>query len=105
MYDIVCIGRSSIDLYSNDIGSPFEEINSFAAYVGGCPLNISVGTKRLGLRSALLTGVGEDPVGDFILNFLKKEEVDTHLTVRKERSEEHTSELQSRGHLVCRLLL
>src|SRR5690625_5555927 len=24
---------------------------------------------------------------------------------RKERSEEHTSELQSRGHLVCRLLL
>src|SRR5437870_10205522 len=25
--------------------------------------------------------------------------------VRKPRSEEHTSELQSRGHLVCRLLL
>src|SRR5439155_7297232 len=24
---------------------------------------------------------------------------------RRERSEEHTSELQSRGHLVCRLLL
>src|SRR5690625_6621712 len=24
---------------------------------------------------------------------------------RKDRSEEHTSELQSRGHLVCRLLL
>src|SRR5690625_6116165 len=26
-------------------------------------------------------------------------------TVRTPRSEEHTSELQSRGHLVCRLLL
>src|SRR5207253_1771809 len=26
-------------------------------------------------------------------------------TVREQRSEEHTSELQSRGHLVCRLLL
>src|SRR5690625_6649479 len=25
--------------------------------------------------------------------------------LRKKRSEEHTSELQSRGHLVCRLLL
>src|SRR5690554_4629906 len=83
MYDIVCIGRSSIDLYSNDIGSPFEEISSFAAYVGGCPANISVGTRRLGLKSALLTGIGEDPVGDFILHFLKKEDVDTHLTVRK----------------------
>src|SRR5690625_6710375 len=27
------------------------------------------------------------------------------LRCAKERSEEHTSELQSRGHLVCRLLL
>src|SRR5690625_6427883 len=27
------------------------------------------------------------------------------LHYQKERSEEHTSELQSRGHLVCRLLL
>src|SRR5690625_6749687 len=28
-----------------------------------------------------------------------------HLPSRPGRSEEHTSELQSRGHLVCRLLL
>src|SRR5207253_4941562 len=27
------------------------------------------------------------------------------VTILRERSEEHTSELQSRGHLVCRLLL
>lgn len=77
------MGRSSIDLYSNDIGTPFEEITGFSAYVGGCPTNISVGTRRLGVTSALLTGVGEDPVGDFILNFLKKEGVNTHYTPRK----------------------
>lgn len=82
-YDIICIGRSSIDLYSDDIGKPFEEISSFSAYVGGCPTNISVGTRRLGLRSALLTGVGNDPVGDFILHFLKKEGVDTSLVATK----------------------
>src|SRR5437870_10519473 len=29
----------------------------------------------------------------------------SHLQERNVRSEEHTSELQSRGHLVCRLLL
>jgi hypothetical protein len=46
------LGRSSIDLYSNDVGAPFVEITSFAAYVGGCPTNISVGTRRLGMRSA-----------------------------------------------------
>lgn len=83
-YDIVCIGRSSIDLYSDDIGKPFEEVSSFSAYVGGCPTNISVGTRRLGLNSALLTGVGDDPVGDFILHFLKNEGVETSFISTKE---------------------
>lgn len=76
-YDIIAMGRSSIDLYSNDIGAPFEEITSFAAYVGGCPTNISVGTRRLGLRPALLTAVGDDQVGNFILHFLRREGVET----------------------------
>lgn len=83
-FDIVCIGRSSIDLYSDDIGKSFESIGSFSAYVGGCPTNISVGTRRLGLRSAILTGVGDDPVGDFILNFLNNEGVETSLIATKE---------------------
>jgi 5-dehydro-2-deoxygluconokinase len=77
------MGRSSIDLYSNDIGAPFPEITSFAAYVGGSPTNISVGARRLGLRSALLTGIGEDPVGDFVLGFLEREGVETAYVVRK----------------------
>src|SRR4051812_28896121 len=77
------MGRSSIDLYSNDVGAPFPEITSFAAYVGGSPTNISVGGRRLGLRTALLTGVGEDPVGDFVLRFLEAEGVETRWVVRK----------------------
>src|SRR2546421_3936518 len=82
-YDVITMGRSSIDLYSNDVGAPFVEITSFAAYVGGCPTNISVGTKRLGLRPALLTAVGEDPVGDFLLRFLEREGVETRFIPRK----------------------
>ncbi len=83
-YDVLSMGRSSIDLYSNDIGAPFPEIKSFAAYVGGCPTNISVGTRRLGLRSAVLTGIGNDPVGDFLLRFLQCEGVETRFISRKE---------------------
>lgn len=82
-FDILLMGRSSIDLYANDIGAPFPEIKSFAAYVGGCPTNISVGTRRLGLRSVLLTAVGEDPVGDFLLHFLEKEGVNKDFIPRK----------------------
>ena len=48
-YDVLAIGRSSIDLYAHQIGVPITEVTSFDAYVGGCPTNISVGTRRLGL--------------------------------------------------------
>ena len=82
-YDLLAMGRSSIDLYSNDIGAPFAEITSFGAFVGGSPTNISVGAQRLGLRAALLTAVGEDPVGDFILHFLRQEGVETRYIPRK----------------------
>ena len=82
-FDILLMGRSSIDLYANDVGAPFPEIKSFAAYVGGCPTNISVGTRRLGLRSVLLTAVGEDPVGDFVLHFLGQEGVVHNFIPRK----------------------
>jgi 5-dehydro-2-deoxygluconokinase len=77
------MGRSSIDLYANDVGAPFVEIKSFAAYVGGSPTNISVGARRLGLKTALLTGLGIDPVGDFILHFLRNEGVETRFSPHK----------------------
>ncbi len=62
---------------------PSRRFNSFAAYVGGSPLNISVGAHRLGLKTALLTGIGQDPVGDFILDFLNNEGVVTQFIARK----------------------
>lgn len=76
-YDLLTIGRSSIDLYSANVGSPFTEISAFNAFVGGCPTNIAVGAARLGLKTALLTGIGNDQVGNFIKNFLEKEKVTT----------------------------
>jgi len=84
-YDTLHMGRSSIDLYSNDIGVRFPDIQSFAAYVGGSPTNISVGGRRLGLKTSLLTALGQDPVGDFILQFLEREGVATRFMPRKTR--------------------
>ncbi len=76
-YDVLTFGRSSIDLYSNDLGAPFEEITAFKAFVGGSSTNIAVSCCRLGLKTALLTGIGNDQVGKFILNFLNKEGIET----------------------------
>jgi 5-dehydro-2-deoxygluconokinase len=82
-YDVLAIGRSSIDLYAHEIGRAIADVRSFDAYVGGCPTNVSVGTRRLGLRSALLTAVGDDQVGDFVTAFLEREQVETRFIPRK----------------------
>lgn len=82
--DLLTIGRSSIDLYSANIGRPFESISAFNAFVGGCPLNIATGASRLGLRTAILTGLGNDKVGDFIQHFLEQEKIRTDWVPRIE---------------------
>src|SRR5437870_7794223 len=82
-YDVLAMGRSSIDLYAHEIGSQIQNVRSFDAYVGGCPTNVSVGTRRLGLRSALLTAVGDDQVADFVMAFLEREGVETRFIPRK----------------------
>src|SRR5689334_1031794 len=83
---VIAIGRASVDLYGQQSGSRLEDIASFAKSVGGCPANISVGTARLGLRSALLTRVGDEQVGRFIREQLKREGVNTDgLKTDKER--------------------
>jgi len=73
--DVITIGRASVDLYGQQIGSRLEDITSFAKSVGGCPANIAVGTARLGLRSALLTRVGGEQMGRFIREQLVREGV------------------------------
>lgn len=83
-YDVLAVGRSSIDLYAHEIGRAMADVRSFDAYVGGCPTNVSVGTRRLGLRSALLTAVGDDQVGDFVTAFLDREQVETKFIPRKQ---------------------
>jgi len=80
--DLITFGRSSIDLYSQNIGTDFINIKGFDAFVGGSPLNIAVGASRLGLKTSLLTAVGTDKVGDFILNFLHKQKVNTDFIPR-----------------------
>jgi 5-dehydro-2-deoxygluconokinase len=75
--DVVTIGRCSVDLYGQQIGSRLEDIATFAKSVGGCPANIAIGTARLGLKSALLTRVGQEQMGSFVREQLAREGVET----------------------------
>src|SRR3712207_8713821 len=59
------------------------------------------GRDQPGPRPGLLEGLGDHGVGDHGEDGARRDSGDD----RDERSEEHTSELQSRQYLVCRLLL
>ncbi|MDI2091380.1 bifunctional 5-dehydro-2-deoxygluconokinase/5-dehydro-2-deoxyphosphogluconate aldolase [Commensalibacter oyaizuii] len=75
--DVITIGRSSIDLYAQQIGCRLEDTSSFNKAVGGCPANIAIGTARLGLKSAIITRVGNDHFGNFIIEQMQRENVNT----------------------------
>ncbi len=66
LYDVITIGRTSVDLYGQQVGGRLEDMSSFAKYLGGCPANIAVGTSKLGLRSSIITRVGDDHMGRFL---------------------------------------
>jgi len=74
--DVITIGRSSVDLYGAQAGGRLEDMGSFQKYIGGSPCNIAAGTARLGLKSALITRVGDEHMGRFIREELAREGVD-----------------------------
>ncbi len=75
--DLITIGRSSVDLYGGQVGGRLEDMRSFDKYVGGSPTNMATGTARLGLKSALITRVGDEHMGRFLREELAREGVDT----------------------------
>lgn len=73
--DVITIGRAGVDLYGTQVGGRLEDMGSFDKYIGGSPTNIACGTARLGLKSALITRVGDEHMGRFIREQLVREGV------------------------------
>lgn len=75
--DVLTIGRCSVDLYGLQIGTRLEDVDTFKKSVGGCPANIAIGCARLGLRAAILTRVGDEQMGRFVISEMEREGVST----------------------------
>src|SRR5205814_3976968 len=61
-------------------------------------------SSRCGMTLAITIWLRSGWTMNPVITYAKRTSV-SHLKINKERSEEHTSELQSLRHLVCRLLL
>ena len=75
-YDLICLGRLAVDLYAQQPGAKLEDASSFAKYLGGSSANAAFGAARLGLRTAMLSRVGDDHMGRFLLETLSREGCD-----------------------------
>ncbi|MDB5895943.1 MAG: 5-dehydro-2-deoxygluconokinase [Rhodoferax sp.] len=76
-FDLACLGRLAVDLYAQQVGARLEDVSSFAKYLGGSSANIAFGVARLGLRSAMLSRVGDEQMGRFLTETLQREGCDT----------------------------
>ncbi|WP_088511940.1 bifunctional 5-dehydro-2-deoxygluconokinase/5-dehydro-2-deoxyphosphogluconate aldolase [Burkholderia ubonensis] len=84
--DVICIGRVAVDLYAQQIGARLEDVTSFAKYLGGSSGNIAFGCARLGLKASMLSRVGHDHMGRFLIETLEREGCDTsHLRIDPDR--------------------
>jgi len=76
-FDLACLGRLAVDLYAQQVGARLEDVASFAKYLGGSSANIAFGAARLGLRAAMISRVGDEQMGRFLVETLQREGCDT----------------------------
>ena len=80
--DLLTVGRVSVDLYADAPGAGWLDDQRFVKSIGGTATNVAVAAARLGHRSAVLTKVGADQFGDYVLAKLQSFGVDTRFVGR-----------------------
>ncbi len=85
--DVIPIGRIAIDFNPTDMNRPLSESCNFNKYVGGSPANIAVGLARLGKKVGFIGKVSDDQHGDYVIDYFKKDGIDTSNVVRAKNGE------------------
>ena len=83
--DIITLGEALIDLPATQSGVSLADAPGFAKVPAGAPANVAVVAAKLGLQTAFLSKVGDDPFGESIIRTFARLGVDT-LRVIKDRA-------------------
>lgn len=75
-FDVLALGRVGVDIYPLQDGVGLEDVESFGKYLGGSAANVSIAVARYGHSSALISRVGDDPFGRYLLRELGRLGVD-----------------------------
>lgn len=70
-FDVLAMGRLGVDIYPLQSGRGLEDVETFGKYLGGSAANVSVAAARHGRSVALISRVGDDPFGRYLLRELE----------------------------------
>ena len=76
-FDVITTGRIGVDIYPLQTGVGLEQVKTFGKFLGGSATNVAVAAAKYGLKSAVITKVGTDPFGNFLIEELERLNVDT----------------------------
>lgn len=76
-FDVLTIGRIGVDVYPLQSGVGLEDVTSFGKFLGGSPTNVAVAAHRYGLNTAVITKVGDDAFGRYLVQELARLGVDS----------------------------
>jgi 5-dehydro-2-deoxygluconokinase len=74
--EAIVVGRLAADLYPEQHEVPLEDVSTFRRFVGGFAGNVCFGLARLGVRTAIVSAVGDDGHGRYLRRELEAEGVD-----------------------------
>ena len=81
-FDVITTGRIGVDIYPLQTGVGLEQVETFGKFLGGSATNVAVAAAKYGLNSAVITKVGNDPFGNFLIEELERLKVDTSFVGR-----------------------
>jgi len=79
---LFAIGEMLIDFVASEKGRDLKEVASFEKVAGGAPANVATLVAKLGAPSSVITQLGEDAFGDYLLDILKENGVGTDYVSR-----------------------
>lgn len=72
MGKVIVIGEALIDFIPNEINTELKNVSGFTKAPGGAPANVAACVKRLGGCSQIITKLGQDAFGDFLVEKMDK---------------------------------
>lgn len=86
MKNVTAIGELLIDFIPKQKGSALRNVTDFERVAGGAPANVAAAVARLGGSSAMISQVGRDAFGEYIIETLQKNGVDTQYVFTTDRA-------------------